>query len=208
MSKRAGRERKDVNDEAVVNGGVEESADEASTVEEPEVAEDSEVEDPVEEGEVLFEEQGGSWWVVAIGPILILAVLILEIVGEGRVHWPVLSIFFVILVGFGFLQVAAARTHVSVRLTETTLRQGAKTIPLSDIAEVYPENRGPTHQKWESARAIGELPAVPRRRKGVGVKLTNGKLAQAWARDVDRFRDELTQAHLAVQLGLEPKKRK
>ncbi len=131
----------------------------------------------------------------------------MEIFGKGQVHWPVLSIFFVILVGFSALQVVAARQHVSVRLTETTLRQGAQTIPLSAIAEVYPENRGGEHQKWESARALGELPGVPRRRKGVGVKLKNGKLAQAWARDVDRFRTELTEAHLAVKMGLEPKKR-
>lgn len=156
------------------------------------------------EGEELFYEAGGSWWVVAIGPVMIAAVLILEIVGGGRIHWPVLTIFGVVLVGFALLQVAAARQHVSVRLTETTLRQGAQTIGLNEIAEVYPANRSAEHKKWESARALGELPAVPRRRKGVGVKLTNGKLAQAWARDVDVFRTELTQAHLAVQLGLAP----
>ncbi|MFC3243088.1 hypothetical protein ACFOJ6_12855 [Gordonia humi] len=45
---------------------------------------------------------------------------------------------------------------------------------------------------------------MPRRRKGVGVKLSNGRLAQAWARDVDRFRTELTEAHLAVKMGLGP----
>ncbi len=160
-----------------------------------------------EEGEVLFYEPGGSWTMVIAAGLLIVAVLVMEILGKGQVHWPVLSIFFVILVGFGALQRAAARLHVTVKLTETTLRQGAQTIALTDIAQVYPENRAAEHQKWESARALGELPAVPRRRKGVGVKLTDGKLAQAWARDVDRFRDELTEAHLAVKLGLEPKKK-
>ncbi|GAA4744506.1 hypothetical protein MUG78_03655 [Gordonia alkaliphila] len=172
------------------------------------MSEDPVADEPAEiaEGEILFDEAGGSWWVVAIGPVMIAAVLIMEIVGGGAIHWPVLTIFGVILVGFALLQVAAARQHVSVRLTETTLRQGAQTIALDEIAEVYPENRSSEHQKWESARALGELPAVPRRRKGVGVKLTNGKLAQAWARDVDLFRTELTQAHLAVKLGLGPKK--
>ena len=161
----------------------------------------------IDEGEVLFDEPGGSWWVVSIGPFMIAAVLIMEIVGGGRIHWPVLTIFGVILIGFTVLQVAAARKHVSVLLTETSLHQGAQTIALADIAEVYPENRTGEHEKWESARALGELPAVPRRRKGVGLKLADGKLRQAWARDVDRFRVELTEAHLAVKMGLEPKKR-
>ena len=30
-------------------------------------------------------------------------------------------------------------------------------------------------------------------------------IAQAWARDVERFRQELTEAHLAVQLGVSPR---
>ncbi|NED59760.1 EbsA family protein, partial [Streptomyces sp. SID10244] len=153
----------------------------------------------MDEGEVLFYEPGGSWWVVSIGPILIGAVLAMEIAGPGQVHWPVMMIFAVILVGFSLVQVHAARTHVSVRLTEVTLQQGTRKLPLTDIAKIYPENNGPEHQTWESARALGELPAVPRRRKGVGVKLADGGLAQAWARDVGRFRDELTVAHQAAQ---------
>jgi hypothetical protein len=32
--------------------------------------------------------------------------------------------------------------------------------------------------------------------------MANGKLAQAWARDVERLRIELTEAHLAVKMGL------
>lgn len=186
--------------------GNDRDGDETDADDEVETVADDEVEVEVDEGEELFYEPGGSWWVVAIGPALIVAILLMEIFSEGQVHWAALSMFCVILVGFTVLQVAAARKHVSVRLTETTLRQGAQIIRLDEIAEVYPENRAQTHQKWESARALGELPAVPRRRKGVGVKLKDGgKLRQAWARDVDRFRSELTEAHLAVKLGLAPK---
>ncbi|MFZ2511432.1 MAG: DUF3093 domain-containing protein [Gordonia sp. (in: high G+C Gram-positive bacteria)] len=153
-------------------------------------------------GAVLFDEPGGSKMAIWIGPVMIAAVLVLEIVGRGRIHWEVLTIFGVLLVGFGMLQYVAARRHVSVLLTENTLRQGAETVALADILEVYPENRTQDYQKWESARALGELHAVPRRRKGVGVRLTDDKLAQAWARDVDRFRTELNEAVLAVKLGL------
>ena len=38
----------------------------------------------IEEGEILFDEAGGSWWVVAIGPVMIAAVLIMEIVGGAE----------------------------------------------------------------------------------------------------------------------------
>ncbi|ROZ98890.1 DUF3093 family protein [Gordonia sp. OPL2] len=161
----------------------------------------------MDDGELLFYEPGGSWWVVAIGPVLIGAVLAMEIAGPGQVHWPVLIIFAVILIGFSLVQVYAARTHVSVRLTETTLSQGTRTIPLSDITKILPANNGPEPQTWESARALGELPAVPRRRKGIGVELADGALAQAWARDVERFRTELSEAHQAVRMGLPPRGR-
>ncbi len=159
---------------------------------------------PVDEGETLFYEPGGSWLVVAIGPILLALTLWLEIAGKGRIHWEVLTIFGVVLIGFSVLQVVAARRHVSVRLTERTLHQGTRTIDLADIVKIYPENRSDDFQEWESAPALGELHAVPRRRKGIGVKLADGKLAQAWARDVDRFRAELSDAQLAVKLGLPP----
>ncbi|WP_207837742.1 hypothetical protein [Williamsia soli] len=161
----------------------------------------------VDEGEVLYAESGGAWWVVAIGPVLCLIVLITEIIGGGRLHWPALLVFALVIGGFSLVQVYAARTHVSMMLTERSLRQGAQTILLDEIAEIFPENNSPEPQKWESAPALGELSAVPRRRKGVGIKMTNGKLAQAWARDVSVFRSELVQAQQAVALGLGPKRK-
>ena len=160
---------------------------------------------PEERGETLFVEQGGSWWVVAIGPVLAGAVLAMDLVGPGRVHWLWISILGAIVTLFSIVQVYAARRHVGVELTEATLQQGTSLLPLSDIATVYPANNGSEHEKWESAPALGELAGVPRRRKGVGVKLVDGKLAQAWARDVDRFRQELTEAHLAARLGVRPR---
>ncbi|GAB83520.1 DUF3093 domain-containing protein [Gordonia rubripertincta] len=175
---------------------------------EPVEPEEVEPEREVDPGEVLFYEPGGSRWVVLIGPVLVLAVMIMEIAGPGQVHWPVLIIFLVILFGFSLVQVSAARRHVSVELTETTLRQGAVTTPLADIEKIYPPNNSPTPEDWESARALGELHGVPRRRKGVGVRLTSGDLAQAWARDVEVFRSELTQAHAAVRMGLPPSAKK
>lgn len=191
-------------------------ADEAADAEEPaDHADAEETEEPAEpanpipapedRGETLFVEQGGSWWVVAIGPVLAGAVLAMDIAGPGRVHWLWISVLGAIITLFSIVQVYAARRHVGVELTETTLQQGTLLMALADIEKIYPANNGAEHEKWESAPALGELAGVPRRRKGVGVKLVDGKLAQAWARDVERFRQELTEAHLAVQLGVSPR---
>ncbi|MGB6246544.1 DUF3093 domain-containing protein [Gordonia sp. (in: high G+C Gram-positive bacteria)] len=165
-------------------------------------------EPPVDPGETLLYEPGGSWWVVAIGPVLVLVTLAMEIAGKGRIHWEVLTIFGVILTGFSVLQVIAARQHVSMHLTETTLREGTQTIEIADIVKIFPASHGTETQDWESAPALGELHAVPRRRKGIGLRLANGSLVQAWARDVERLRTELTEAHLAVKMGLPPKGRR
>ncbi len=189
----------------------ENAADERNAADEDDAADDAAaspahpIPAPEDRGETLFVEEGGSWWVVAIGPVLAGAVLAMDIAGPGRVHWLWISVLGAIITLFSIVQVYAARRHVGVELTETTLQQGTLLMALADIEKVYPANNGAEHEKWESAPALGELAGVPRRRKGVGVKLVDGKLAQAWARDVERFRQELTEAHLAVQLGVRPR---
>lgn len=47
--------------------------------------------------------------------------------------------------------------------------------------------------KWQSSRALGELVGVPRGRTGVGLKLTGGRTAQAWARRHQDLREALTE---------------
>lgn len=187
------------------DSGEQEVAEKVPTTLNPRKKRDTEP--PVDPGATLLYESGGSWWTVAIGPVLVLVILILEIIGKGRIHWEVLLIFGAILTGFAVLQKVAARQHVSMHLTETTLRQGMETVEIADIVKIFPANNGSETQEWESAPALGELHGVPRRRKSVGVRLANGRLAQAWARDVDRLRTELTEAHLAVKMGLPPKGR-
>ena len=80
------------------------------------------------------------------------------------------------------MQVKAARIHTSVELTPDALREGTETILVDEIVTIYPEAKGPETPKWQSARALGELTGVPRGRTGIGLKLTNDRTAQAWAR--------------------------
>jgi hypothetical protein len=95
--------------------------------------------------------------------------------------------------GFLAIQVKAARIHTSVELTPDHLRQGTERVRVDDIVRIYPEPTGAEEPKWQSARALGELTGVPRGRTGIGLKLTNDRTAQAWARKHQQLRAALTQ---------------
>lgn len=146
---------------------------------------------------VRFSEPGARWRSVSYGPLLCLVILVLELViRRGSVHWFGLAFCALLLAGFVSLQVVAGKRHVSVELTDTSLREGAETVSLDAIATVFPEpdEEAWDDEDWQSARALGELSGVPRRRKGIGLKLRDGHLVQAWARDHQRLREELTAA--------------
>ncbi|MBL1075696.1 hypothetical protein JK358_14975 [Nocardia sp. 2] len=145
---------------------------------------------------VLFSEPGARWRTIAYGPALCAIILILEVVRGGAVHWFGLVFCAALLAGFVWLQVLAGKRHISVELTPEQLRQGTEVVPLSNIAAVLPEvdEESWDDEDWESARALGELTGVPRRRKGIGLKLKNGDLVQAWARDHRTLRAELSAA--------------
>jgi hypothetical protein len=55
------------------------------------------------------------------------------------------------------------------------------------------EDDSATVAKWQSSRALGELTGVPRGRTGIGLKLTGGRTAQAWARRHVELRAALTE---------------
>jgi hypothetical protein len=145
----------------------------------------------------LFREVGATWYWVLAGPIS--AAIMLWIEKSNGNGWLIsVPVFFlVILTSFIALQVKAARIHTSVVLTKETLRQGTETIRVSEILQVYPEPNHPLASKkelerWESARALGELVGVPKGRTGIGLRLTGGRTAQAWARRHRHLRNLLT----------------
>ncbi len=142
--------------------------------------------------EVLFAEQGASWLWVLAGPAVGVAMALIQRWAGHGLQPTMPMVFFVLVTGFLAVQIKAARIHASVELTPTSLRQGAETIQISEIVRIFPEASGSEVPKWQSARALGELTGVPRRRTGIGLKLTNDRTAQAWARRDAELRAALT----------------
>lgn len=153
---------------------------------------------PLEQPERLFVESGASWYWLLAGPIAAIAMLLIQFKGGvGFQPWVPL-IFLVLVTGFLGLQVKAARIHTSVELTRDALRQGTEVTLLSHIVTVFPPAEHSVKsrallEKWQTARALGELSGVPRGRTGIGVELTGKRTAQAWARNHRGLRAALTE---------------
>jgi hypothetical protein len=142
--------------------------------------------------EALFYEPGASWYWLLAGPAAGVTMALIQLSAGYGIQLLVPAIFFVLVTGFLAIQIKAARIHTSVELTPDHLRQGTERISIDDIVRIYPEPKGPDEPKWQSARALGELTGVPRGRTGIGLKLTNDRAAQAWARKDQALRAALT----------------
>lgn len=145
----------------------------------------------------LFSEPGASWCWVLTGPLAAVAMLLIELSSGAGMGLVTPAIFLVLVSTFVGVQVKAARIHASVELTEDALRQGTETILVAEIVKIYPEaentvKSGLPLEKWQSARALGELAGVPRGRTGIGLRLTGGRTAQAWARRHGQLRAALS----------------
>ncbi len=144
---------------------------------------------------VLFEEPGARWRGLAWGPAFCLMVLVVELYTGPVVHWFALALFALLLMGFTYLQIIAAKRHVSVELTPTRLRQGTESLDIVEIDAVLPpadySDGDYEPKRWETARVLGELSGVPRRRNAIGLRLVGGALVQAWAKDDDALREAL-----------------
>ncbi|MGA9873292.1 MAG: hypothetical protein WBQ44_19395 [Rhodococcus sp. (in: high G+C Gram-positive bacteria)] len=147
------------------------------------------------DADVLFHEPGARWRALAWGPAICVIALAIEVLTGPVVHWFALALFALLLAGFTYVQISAARRHVSVELTSTHLRQGTETVDVADIEAVLPpadySDGNYELAKWESARVLGELTSVPRRRSGIGLRLVGGGTVQAWARDDEGLREAL-----------------
>ncbi len=142
--------------------------------------------------EPLYAERGLSRIWLLLVPVATVAMILTQWLLAGRTSdWWIWLLLGLATQGFVWMQVTAGRTHVSVELTAQDLRCGEESIPVADIARILP-GKAPDHPRkaapedfpaWSSARAMGRLPAVPRRRYGVGLQLADGSTVQAWARN-------------------------
>jgi hypothetical protein len=146
----------------------------------------------VTESEVLHYEQGASWWWLLAGPACGITMALIQLSAGYGIQWLVPGVFLVLVSGFLAIQIKAARIHTSVELTQDFLRQGTERLSIDDIVRIYPEAAKNETPKWQSARALGELTGIPRGRTGIGLKLTNDRTAQAWARRHQQLRSALT----------------
>lgn len=142
----------------------------------------------------LFYESGGSWYWLLIGPLAAASILWIDTNHRSELVGPLLLL--VLMSGFVALQVKAGRIHKSVELTRETLRQGTETIRVAEIVGIYRDAKDPLttykeRARWQSARTLGELYRVPSGRVGIGLCLTGGRTAQAWARGHRHLRDAL-----------------
>jgi len=167
----------------------------------------------VSDGPPLYTEDGASWLWLLAGPAAGLVMMLVQVLAGVGLQFAVPVMFMVMVSGFLALQVKAARVHTSLELTAQALRQGTETLPLNEIVSVYPEPEntvraaglvdkwqgralgvsatGPL-EKWQTARALGELSGVPKGRTPVGLRLTGDRYVQAWARKPDVLRAELS----------------
>lgn len=161
----------------------------------------------------LYAEEGASWYWLLAGPAAALVMAFVQWRAGVGFQPFVPGLFLVMVSGMLALQVHAGRVHMSVELTRESLREGTEVLPVDEIAEVYPEPEntvkaagfvdkwqgralgveasGPL-EKWQTSRTLGELSGVPRGRTPVGLRLTGGRYVQAWARNADALREQLS----------------
>ncbi|RJQ84074.1 hypothetical protein [Amycolatopsis panacis] len=138
-------------------------------------------------GRTLYAEPGVRWTALVWGPLFALLGAVAELATGGRVHvigW--------VLIGFALAAltlpwVFARRRFLSLAVTTQGLRQGREHLPVARIAEVA-DVGAPV-----GAKVLGGGWAVPRKYDELPVKLDDGTVVLAWARDVESLRAALAE---------------
>jgi hypothetical protein len=140
--------------------------------------------EPDADAPVLFAEPGSSWWPVLWGPAFASVGASVEAV-SGLVHGLAWLLLGVALAGGAAVRVNARRRLFGVRLTTRVLTQGQEHLAVERIAEVD-DVGAPV-----GAKVLGGGWTVPRKLSGVPVRLDDGSVVFAWARDGEGLRDAL-----------------
>lgn len=151
------------------------------------------------EGPILYAEDGWSWaWTLA-APAFCAAAAVSELAAGGPVHWLLFTVFAIATALCHGVIIAATRVHGRVRLTPDVLLQGTEELELRRIEEVLPLPAADDPEaSWQTARLLGELREMPRRRAAVGLRLDTGGEVRAWSRDPAALHAALTGAVAAL----------
>lgn len=137
---------------------------------------------------VHYEEPGASWWALLFGPIFSLVGLSVEFLSGKVFLWLWIGVA-VVLSAFTALWVYARRTYAAVRVTDEELVQGSETVRVDRIAKVL------EYSSWGKGsvkvRVLGGGLAVPRKYEEVPLRLDDGSVVLAWARDGEGMRAAL-----------------
>jgi hypothetical protein len=133
----------------------------------------------------LYAESGVSWAAIGWGPVFAVVGALAELVTGGPVHvvgW--------LLVGLGLCVITmpwvyARRRFLSLEVTTEQLRQGREKVPAAQIADVTDVGTP------VGARVLGGGWSVPRKYDSLPVKLADGTVVLAWAKDVEALRNAL-----------------
>jgi len=133
---------------------------------------------------VRYAEPGSTWWPATWGVVFALVGVGVEAL-SGPVHvlaWVLVGIG---LSGLMSIWVHARRRALSLRLTEDILYQGLEPLPVDRIAEL--DDVGAPI----GARVLGGGWTVPKKFTEVPLRLADGTVVLAWAKDPDAFRAAL-----------------
>lgn len=141
--------------------------------------------DEIEET-ILFSEQGSGGRPLLFGPLFGVAGYLLELFTRGPTHLvPWLLVGLALFVASA-VWVYARRRFFSVRLTTKALWQGREPLDLERIAEVAGVG-APV-----GARLLGGGWSLPKKYEHVPIKLDDGSVVLAWARDHEGLRSALS----------------
>ena len=133
---------------------------------------------------VRYAEPGSTWWPATWGIVFALVGGGIEAL-SGPVHVLVWVLVGIGLSGLTLIWVHARRRVLSLRLTSEILYQGLEPLPVSRIADV--DDVGAPI----GARVLGGGWTVPKKFTEVPLRLADGTVVLAWAKDPDAFRAAL-----------------
>ncbi|MPY78993.1 MAG: hypothetical protein GEV04_10950 [Actinophytocola sp.] len=140
--------------------------------------------------DVRYEELAASWWALLFGPCFALAGILFEVVTPGPVLYPIWLIAALALTGFTAMWVYARKRYAVVRLTSDLLRQGEETLLVERIAAIADEGAD-EEEPPRASRVLGGGLAAPRKYDELPLRLDDGTVVLAWARDGQALRAAL-----------------